>query len=135
MIINRYQADSPMSCSLLITIGNKNNKAKKENMAANPVRISSGDNADSMEKANPGNRNSFLFILPVVFSFILVFKVLCSGTGPYLLVVLVPGMINKGKVVNICNEKNNNMVDSAKRIKEASPSFSSDVTSVDNDAK
>ena len=84
-----------------MTIGNKNNKARKENMAANPVKISIGDNADSMEKAKPGNRNSFLFILPVVFSFIFVLKLLYSDISPYWLAVLVPGLNSRNRVKSV----------------------------------
>ena len=102
--IKLYQPDNPMSCSLLIILGNRNNKAKNVKGAItirNSAKSNMVDNTDNIEKPNPGNRNSFLPIRPVVFSFIFVFKVLCSGTGPYWLVVLVPGLNSRNKVKSV----------------------------------
>ena len=102
--IKLYQPDIPMSCSLLIILGNRNNKAinvKGAITIRNSAKSNRVDNTDNIEKPNPGNRNSFLPIRPVELSFILVFKVLCSGTGPYWLAVLVPGLNNRNKVKSV----------------------------------
>ena len=58
-------------------------------------------NMSMATRNSPGNRNSFLFILPIDFSFIFVFKVLCSGTGPYWLVVWFPDLNKSNSIVSM----------------------------------